>query len=487
MLIEELVQGINIENEENEFKGIIKEGLNEKKDDRLENSWLKEIVGFANAKGGSLYVGVDNKSHEILALSHHEVDKIILMVHRLIKERIEPQINYFISTIDVPFTSPTRYLIKISIPKSNYLPVYLKYHSYSFVFIRHFGKTAIASPEEIRDLVLSSEKISFDQPFTDLIYRQEDFKLLHECYENYTKKKLQEKELISIGFISIDHHLSKGATLFLDNYNDSRTLVECTQFLGFSKGDNVFYANKTISANLLKEYFLIQEFITSRSANGYIKNESGRSRLLSYPLRALNEGIINALVHRNYFISGGQIEINLYKDRLEIISPGSLPGSRYLNKETNLSSIPPLRRNEVICNVFTMLGLMEKKGSGFDKIEDEYARYDQKYAPYISCDNSFFSLTLPDLSFDGVFANLTTPKVYVNEELTIKNALQILSFCYNSSKSIKEITDYLKIQPSSYFRKNVIDYLVKKEFLKQDYSAKIKKYYANHDKVFPIL
>ena len=89
----------------------------------------------------------------------------------------------------------------------------------------------------------------------------------------------------------------------------------------------------------------------------------------SYPFKALDEGIINALAHRNYFINGSQIESNLFKDRLEIISLGALLNSPYLNKEKDLASIPPIRRNEVICNFFTFLKLMEKKWKRFDKIK----------------------------------------------------------------------------------------------------------------------
>ena len=58
----------------------------------------------------------------------------------------------------------------------------------------------------------------------------------------------------------------------------------------------------------------------------------------------------NAVAHRNYFISGSQIEINMFKDRLEITSPGALLGVREIEKETRISSIIPRRRNEVICS-----------------------------------------------------------------------------------------------------------------------------------------
>ena len=71
--------------------------------------------------------------------------------------------------------------------------------------------------------------------------------------------------------MSINKKLTKGAILFKDNYNLEKTLVECSQFLGVSKGDNTFFATKTIKSNLLDEYLQIKEFILSRTANGFIK------------------------------------------------------------------------------------------------------------------------------------------------------------------------------------------------------------------------
>ena len=42
----------------------------------------------------------------------------------------------------------------------------------------------------------------------------------------------------------------------------------------------------------------------------------------AYPQRALFEGIVNAIAHRDYFLDGTQIQVDMFKDRLEISSPG---------------------------------------------------------------------------------------------------------------------------------------------------------------------
>ena len=487
MLIEDLIEGVNLEDDTNEFKGIIKEGVNPATKERYEIGWLKEIVGFANSKGGNLYVGVEDKTHKVLALEHKLADSIALMVHRLIKEHIEPAIKYNISKINVPDTSPTRYVLIISVERNKALPVALKFNNFSFYFVRHFAKTSPATSEEIQNLVLESESISYDSPFTLEDFNESDFTFLYKVFKNNNGRDLTIKDLQSIGFISLDNKLSKGALLFKDNCKDDATLVVCSQFLGTSKGDDTFYYTKEIKGNLLKEYYDVLDFLTNRIANGFIKKDDKHVDLISYPKRALSEGVVNALVHRNYFMNGSQIEINLFGNHLEIISPGSLVGTKRMKNEKDLASIPPLRRNEVICSVFFICKLMEKRGSGFDKIEEEYSLYDKKYAPFVNSNNLYFSLTLLDLSKKNIsldkdkeFAKVLIPQ----EKINSKYDLQILGYCYYKRRSVQEIAAFLNMTPSTYFRKNILDYLINGQYLIEFKEVRNTKYIANKELVF---
>ncbi len=244
MLIEDLINRPELDDVDNEFQIVIKEGLNLETNQKSEIDWLKVLAAFANSSGGNLYVGVEDKSHKIVALDHKEADSVILMVHRLIKEHIEPNITYKISKIDVPNTKPTRYVLVISVQRNKVLPVALKFNHFSFYFIRHFGKTSTATSEEIQNLVLDSESISFDSPFTSETFNEKDFTFLYAVFKKNNGRALTIKDLQSIGFISVDHKLSKGALLFEDDYDGDRTLVVCSQFLGTSKGDDTFYYTK---------------------------------------------------------------------------------------------------------------------------------------------------------------------------------------------------------------------------------------------------
>jgi predicted HTH transcriptional regulator len=103
------------------------------------------------------------------------------------------------------------------------------------------------------------------------------------------------------------------------------------------------------------------------------KDERGRIDLPSYSLRALQEGVVNALVHRDYSIAGSQIRVFLFQDRIEISSPGSLPNT--LTPEDLFAGCQPVRRNQMLAGFLreytsplTLRGYMEARGEGFLKL-----------------------------------------------------------------------------------------------------------------------
>ncbi len=484
MQIEELIPGLNIEDSTNEFKGILEEGKSKDSGKAKEIGWLKTLAAFANTEGGNLYVGVENKNHKILSLEADCADKIILMVHRQIKQRIEPSLKYKIDSISIKEKSQTRYILKITVEKSKILPVTLHEENLLGIYVRNYGNTVLASPEQIRDMVLLSDSNPFDQPFTNEKFEKKSFQKLCSLYKERTGQDLTKKALISIGFMNNESMLSKGAQLFADDYSGEKTKIICTLWPELTKGSSVILASEEFSGNLLDEIVFAITFIQNHSVNGFKKEDTKRTDYFSYPLRSVTEGIINAIAHRNYFMAGSQIEINMFKDRLEMTSPGALLGVKELKKEKNISSIIPRRRNEVICAVLEYCRYMESKGSGFDKIEEDYTGKGEAFKPFISSTGNSFTLVLPNLTFKGgVIDEDSLLEVHVDGILSGKNDLKILSFCFKKQRSAKEIADFIGIKASTYFRTNVLKPLVTKGYLLSTTGEEPVKYISNPSKV----
>lgn len=483
MRIEELFPQYGLEDKKTEYKGIIKEGKNDK-GKSIEVGWLKTIVAFANTDGGRLLIGVEDNTHKIVALDKKTADKTILMIHQKIKERIEPEISYDVNGINVKFGDDNRFIIEVIVKKSKNLPVTLHEDGLLGIYVRNFGRTDIATSEQIKDLILLSDNIPFDTAKSDILYNEDSYKKLHVVAEE-RKTKISEKELISKGAITEDKLVTKGMQLFADDYDGLRTKVVATVWPGLTKGGSIVTASEEYTGNILSVLEKTISFISAHSANGFKKLETKTVPYVSFPTRAVTEGVVNAIGHRNYYMYGTQVEVNIFPDRLEITSPGALLGVRELYKEKNIASIIPRRRNEVICNILEMCKYMEKKGSGFDFIEEDYAKAGEEFAPFITTDADSFTLTLPDLTFEKGVIDITadSPDVYVEEILEGKNDLRILSYCYNNKRTVKEIASIISVTPSTYFRKNVIDRLVTKGMLLEIKQASANLYTANLEKV----
>ena len=486
MLIEEILPNINIENYEIEFKGTLDSGKNQK-GELKEINWLKSFAAFANGNGGIIAVGVNNKTHLVEALDHDEADRVALLAQKETKERLAPNIHFTVTPIPIG-EKPIRYLLLFRIAPSVSKPVLLHYQGTATAYIREFGKNAPASSETIGEMVLSNENVSYDSRPTSETFDEEDFSFLFRHYEEKTGKPLSRKALISIGFLQKDGFLSQGAKLFRDSCSLPITRIDMIKYPTVSKGGNRLYQTETFVGDLLSGMKAAESYVAARADYGYEKTAHGRVEVSSYPPLAVHEAIVNAIVHRNYFLTGTQIQVELYPDRLEITSPGKLFQAGYTKHEKSIASIAPARRNDVICGVFTLCRDMESQGSGFDKISEEYHGQSENFLPFVDSDESSFRLTLPNLLFPGgvIGEDNPCPNVRVEGLPLEEREMQILSYCFLKPRSLKEIAEHCGFQVSSYAKQVILGPLVEDGYLVARKQARSIVYSANKSKVFPI-
>lgn len=91
---------------------------------------------------------------------------------------------------------------------------------------------------------------------------------------------------------------------------------------------------------------------------------SRRERLPAYPSAAIREAVLNALAHRDYGLVGATVDVTIWDDRVEVQSPGPLPG------HITLANIRDehYSRNRRIMQVLKLLGLVEEYGEGVDRM-----------------------------------------------------------------------------------------------------------------------
>ena len=113
------------------------------------------------------------------------------------------------------------------------------------------------------------------------------------------------------------------------------------------------------------------------------------------------EGVVNALIHRNYLEIGSEVHIDMFDDRIEIYSPGGMVSGISLEGK-NLLKIPSKRRNPILADIFSRLKYMERRGSGMKKIIGEYKRFENLenyHAPEFSSNASEFHVTMWNLNY----------------------------------------------------------------------------------------
>lgn len=103
--------------------------------------------------------------------------------------------------------------------------------------------------------------------------------------------------------------------------------------------------------------------------SGWVKMPNYRLNLPDYSDRAIFEGLVNHLIHRDYTVMGGEVHIDIYDDRVELVSPGAMPDGTQI-QDRDIYNVPSIRRNPVIADMFTQLDYMEKRGSGLRKMRE---------------------------------------------------------------------------------------------------------------------
>jgi ATP-dependent DNA helicase RecG len=95
-----------------------------------------------------------------------------------------------------------------------------------------------------------------------------------------------------------------------------------------------------------------------------------RKEIYELPLDALREAVINAVVHRDYFLSGSHTVIEIFDDRIEISNPGGLPRG-LTEKEFGKKAV---RRNQLIASLLHRIDFVENMGTGITKIDKIHKR-----------------------------------------------------------------------------------------------------------------
>ena len=356
-------------------------------------SWLKSVSAFANTKGGIILFGIDDKTHEEKGVA--DVVKTTEKISELINARIEPLPRYELNY----FEENGRDFIELEIGDGPITPYFYVADGRKEAFIRS-GNQSIPAPAHIlQNLILKGKNITFDSLPSEYNVGDLSFTLLTATIKDKTGKKFNEdRDYVSLGLADKNNKLTNGAVLLSDQGALNQSKVVCTRWNGLTKGSVKEDAldDKEYTGSLISLLENTDTFIKNNSKNSWKIKGMDRVEYEDYPITARREAIVNALIHRDYQILGSEIHIDMYDDRLEIVSPGGMiDGTQIQNLE--IGKVPSMRRNTIISDIFSRLHYMDRRGSGLSRIMESYNDFIEK--PKFLSDESSFTVIFPNKGY----------------------------------------------------------------------------------------
>ena len=370
-----------------------KQALEEKKP----KSWLKSVSAFANGFGGVLVFGISDDD-EIIGVENAE--HMSEIISEQIKVKMDPIPNF---KLDFHKTEDEKTLILLNIFSGEETPYYYVADGTRIAFMRVGNESIPADRAKMKELVLKGSKTSYDSLISKYNFEDMSFTKLKSTYKQRTGNTFESSDYVSFGIVDEEGRLTNAGALLADESPIKHSRVFCTRWNGLDKAPGIIDAvdDKEYTGGLINLLQDSVDFVTNNSKKAWKKVADGRIEMPDYPERAVLEGIVNALIHRNYLEIGSEVHVDMFDDRIEIYSPGGMYDGTKV-QERDLMRVPSRRRNPVIADIFNRLNYMDRRGSGFKKIIGDYRKqphYKENYEPELYSDNNDFFLVLKNMNY----------------------------------------------------------------------------------------
>lgn len=318
-------------------------------------------------------------------------------IAEVIAARLSPAPRYALTTF--PIEDGSRLCIDLAVQNGPNYPYYYVNDKTREAYVRHGDRSELASNFELNALILKGLNQTFDAMPSRYNLSDVSFTLLNATYKKEADDELiLPRDLISMQLLTPEGQVTNAGLLLCDQGALPQSKVVCTRWKGLEKGsvDGDALDDKEFSgSSLITLLGNAEAFIRNNSKNPWTIRGMRREENSDYPYKAVREVLVNAMIHRDYQIVGTEIHVDMFDDRLEIVSPGGmLSGSRI--QDLDLRHVPSMRRNEVISDLFGRLHYMERRGSGIGRIVNSYAGFVEK--PQFSSNEHFFLVILPNRS-----------------------------------------------------------------------------------------
>ena len=410
----------------------------------------KEIVAFANSKGGTLYIGVSDDG-QVIGVKN--ADKVTLQINNMIRDSVKPDVTMFVHYETRKVDGKD--IVAVTVQKGTNRPYYLgsKGLKPSGVYIRNGTASDPASDTAIRNMIKETDGDSFED------MRSLEQNLTFEVAALQFAKsgvEFDSSKMQTLGLLSSEGVYSNVAMLLSDQCSST---IKTAEFSGTDKSN--FQDRREFSGSLFKQMEEMYAYLDIRNRTKATFDGLYRKDTKDYPEEALREALLNSVVQRDYSF-GASTLISIYDDRIEFVSVGGLPNGIALEDIMLGLSVC---RNPKLAAVFYRLKLIEAYGTGMPKIMNSYKGNAKK--PTIEATGNAFKVTLPNRNF--------ADKIYTDANVHESVENRILRFIEaNGYITRSDVDTLLNVSQSTSSR--ILRKMAEKGLIRQEGNGKMTKY-----------
>lgn len=312
---------------------------------------LKTITAFSNTRGGTIIVGVDDSGKVIgVDLRKGEIEDLENSVNQLIEPKVYPDFQI------VPCQG--KLVLKIDVNEGFNKPYFYR----GACYIRREKVTRRLDRDGILELV--SKKVSFDS-----IIFEGECEISDRLIEDFLKKARErrgmriesiESTIVLKKLNLMDRGKLRNGAVLLFSEECSSHFPQAVIKIGYFKNEEIL-DEAVIEGPIQRQVEEAMKFIQKYIGKGYLVKGLERVETWEYPLEAIREALVNAVLHRDYF-SNSPISVKVGDFGIIVENPGELPPP--LEIEDLSREHPSIPRNPLISRVFFYMGYFEEWGSG---------------------------------------------------------------------------------------------------------------------------
>ena len=335
-----------------------------------DDSIAAELIAFSNSKGGMILFGIEDKKGTVLGLDYQQLQSYNNRIATIANDKVKPQIFLYTEVVSIPSETDEKKILVVEVSEGIAKPYKDKN-----------GAIWIKQGSDKRRLTDNNEQVRLFQQ-SGILYLDEmiipqtsiddiNFSKVEQYIKAIQKRETDEEIEISETLLTNlnilkDSHLTLGGLLFFANNPQKYRPAFCVKaisFFGNSIGGTDYRSSQDIEGTIPEIFEETMRFFKSNLHHiqaGQNFNSIGK---LEVSQTALEELLQNALVHRDYS-KNSPVRVMIFDDRIEIVSPGSLPNSLTIE---NVKMGNAVVRNNLLVSYCSKLMNYRGFGSGITR------------------------------------------------------------------------------------------------------------------------